>query len=44
MSTTAKPTTKKKLLPKPGKKRETLEQSLRAINEQYGETLAKLAK
>ncbi len=36
--------TKKKILPKPGNKRETLEQSLKRINEQYGEVLAKLAK
>ena len=44
MSTQAKTTTKKKILPKPGKKRETLEQSLKAINKQYGEALARLAK
>jgi len=42
MSTTTK--TKKKILPKAGKKRETLQQSLRRINEKYGETLARLAK
>jgi hypothetical protein len=47
MTTTDKTTTstkKKRLLPKPGKKRETLEQSLKAIKEQYGEALARLAK
>ncbi|HUO10945.1 MAG TPA: hypothetical protein VM008_21775 [Phycisphaerae bacterium] len=43
MSATSKKT-KKKILPKAGKKRETLEQSLRRINAKYGETLAKLAK
>ncbi len=44
MTTTTTKTTKKKILPKPRKKPETLEQSLKAINEQYGETLARLAK
>ncbi len=43
MSATSK-TTKKKILPKAGKKRETLEESLKRINEKYGEALARLAK
>ncbi len=43
MSTSAKPT-KKKVLPKAGKKRQGLERSLHRINEKYGEALERLAK
>ena len=43
MSTQAKTTTKKKILPKP-EKRQSFKAAAEATHKQYAETLAKLAK